>query len=394
MAKLIGAAGRAVVLAALLALVPAADVGAQSLFNAAGLGLPGEALDGRARALGSMGIGLPGSSILPTDPGALARVGISTGVMAASPSWVDYNSAGNLGSFEGNRFPLLGLAYPVFGGMASVQIGSFLDQGYEVTRIGEVSIGGSPVRTTDDFRQDGSVSNLNLGFARTIGSRFAAGVTLGRYAGNLDRTLVRTYGEEGESGNVDTYRESGVWSWTGQSITLGGTAELPNVRVAASIQIPSDLDAEASTQTRGSDRSFALPVQYRVGATANLGPSVLVHTSAVIADWSATQDALADGAFAHDGNGFGVGVELSRARVLGKDAPLRFGFRRVGLPFAFDDEQAIERVFSGGFGLVLNETAGVVLGGIDIAIERGQRRGANLTEHFWRGTLSLLTSGF
>ena len=143
-------AAKTVTASVLVLLVSAAPVWGQSLFNAAGLGTPVEALDGRARALGSMGIGLGGPSIMPTDPGGLARLGISTGVMAASPSWVDYSASGDRsGSFQGNRFPLVGIGYPFFGGMASVQFGSFLDQSYEVTRVGEADLGDGPVQTSD-----------------------------------------------------------------------------------------------------------------------------------------------------------------------------------------------------------------------------------------------------
>ena len=103
----------------------------QSLFNAAGLGTPVDALDGRARALGSIGIGLTGGSMMQTDPGGLARLEISTGIMAASPSWIDYSASNSRsGTFKGNRFPLLGIAYPVLGGMAAIQISSVLDQTY------------------------------------------------------------------------------------------------------------------------------------------------------------------------------------------------------------------------------------------------------------------------
>ena len=387
-------AAKSVTVSVLVLLASAAPVWGQSLFNAAGLGMPVEALDGRARALGSMGIGLGGPSIMPTDPGGLARLGISTGVMAASPSWVDYSASGDdSGSFQGNRFPLVGIGYPFFGGMASVQFGSFLDQTYELTSVGEADLGNERVPTSDDFTQDGSVSNVNLGFARAINERFAAGLTVGRYAGSLDRTLVRTYGDEEEEGNVDQYIESGVWSWAGWSLTAGGSANFEGLEVAASVQIPSTLSGSASDETRGSDGSFSLPIQYRVGATANLGSSVLLHSSVVLADWSSSEDEWAD-AYANSGSGFGVGLELSRARLLGKDAPLRFGFRRVGLPFAFEDESVTERTLSGGFGLVLNETAGIVLARIDMSIERGRRSSANLTENFWRATLSLLTSGF
>ena len=141
----------------------------QSLFNAAGLGTPVDALDGRARALGSIGIGLTGGSMMQTAPGGLARLEISTGIMAASPSWIDYSASNSRsGTFKGNRFPLLGIAYPVLGGMAAIQISSVLDQTYEVTRIGETDLGDGPVRTSDAFTQDGSVSNVNLGFSRAL----------------------------------------------------------------------------------------------------------------------------------------------------------------------------------------------------------------------------------
>ena len=128
----------------------AAPVGAQSLFNSAGMGLPVEALDGRARALGSLGIGLQGASLMPTDPAAIARYLISTGIMAGQPSWVEYaQDGGPSGSFQGNRFPLLGIAYPVFSGMMSIQIGTFLDQHFVTELAGTIDLQGSPVGTMD-----------------------------------------------------------------------------------------------------------------------------------------------------------------------------------------------------------------------------------------------------
>jgi len=383
-------------IASVALLAVASPLAAQSLFNAAGLGIPVEALDGRARALGNLGIGLDGGSFMPTDPGALGRLGISTGVMVAQPSWTDYSlDGGEAGQFQGNRFPLLGLAYPVLSGMMSVQVGSFLDQEYEARTSGTIDVGTGPIATTDVFRQDGSISNLNVGFSRMVTSSVSVGLMVGRYAGSLDRTLTRTYGDEGDAGNVDPYVETGVWSWVGHSFTAGATADVGStLRVAASVQVPTDLDAQASEETRGDDRTFALPIQYRVGATAALTPSLKVTGSMALADWSSTGDDLAGGSFAHNANGVGVGLELSRARLWGKDAPLRFGFRQTGLPFSFDDDRVDERVFSAGFGLALNTTNSIVLAGVDLAVERGRRSGGGLTESFWRATLSLLASGF
>lgn len=382
-------------LIATVALLSAASPAvAQSLFNSAGLGLPLEALDGRSRALGNLGIGLPGASFLPTDPAALGRFTVSTGVIAAQPSWVDFsNDVGQSGNFQGNRFPLIGLAYPIAGGMASVQLGSFLDQNFRIASSGSVMISGEAVTTDDEFLQDGSVSNLNVGYARLFGEDLSLGLTLGRYAGSVDRILVRRYGG-GEVG-IDDYVEAGIWRYVGHSVTAGGSWDLsPDLRLAGSVQLPTDLEANASAVTRGSDRSFDLPIRYRLGASANLGESLLVTGSFAMADWSKVQDDLTSGAFANSTTGVGVGVELSRARLWGKDAPLRFGFRRVDLPFSTTASGATEQVFSGGFGLALNTTNDVVLAGIDLAIERGRRSGGGLTENFWRATLSLLASGF
>lgn len=381
-------------LAIVLALVagPAGTAQAQSVFNAAGLGVPSEALDARARALGSMGIGLPGGAFMPTDPAALGRLTVPTGVVASQSSWVDYSTEpGETGTFEASRFPLLGVAYPAFGGMMSVQIGSFLDQHYRAARTGTVDLSSGAVQSMDEFVQDGSVSNLNLGYARSFGD-VSVGLTAGRYAGSVVRTLTRTY--DGDA-NVDSYVERGTWSYGGYHVSPGVSADLNGTfHVAASVQIPTALDADASDETLGADRSFDLPVQYRAGASASFDVGLLLSASVSRADWSGTQDDLAGSARAGDANGYGVGLEFSRARLLGKDAPLRFGFRRSTLPFSFGDDDVTERVISGGLGLSLNTTNEIVLASMDLAVERGRRAGMGIVENFWRGTISFRASGF
>lgn len=374
--------------------VQARDSEAQSVFNAAGLGVPSEALDGRSRAMGSMGIGLPGGAFMPTDPAALGRLSVATGVIANQPSWVDYTADGGpSGSFQGNRFPLMGLAYPVFDGMMSFQVGSFLDQHYTDSRTGTVDLSTETVATNDEFIQDGSVSNLNFGYARRLGTDASVGVTVGRYAGSIVRTLTRTFGEEIVA-DVNSYVESGRWAYSGYHLTTGVSATLTDrYHVAASVQIPSDLDAEAQDDTDGSDRTFSLPVQYRAGVSATFGP-VLFGASAVLADWSDTQDDLTGSVQAGSANGFGLGVEFSRARLWGRDAPLRFGFRRSTLPFAFDADEVTERIFSGGVGLALNRTNDITLAAVDLALERGRRWAGGISENFWRGTLSFQAAGF
>lgn len=289
---------------------------AQSLFNAAGMGVPIEALDARARALGNLGIGLPGASLLPSDPASAGRFAISTGVMAGQPSWVNYVAEGGIsGKFQGNRFPLMGMAYPLFAGMMSVQIGSFLDQHFQAESVGTIDLGNGPLETMDTFVQDGSVSNLNIGFARLVGERTSIGITLGRYAGSVVRTLTRSYGEE-EATEVEDYIESGTWAYTGQSLTAGVSADIgSSIRVAGSVQFPTDLEATASEETGGRDRTFDLPIQYKVGVSAALADGLTVSGSIARADWSSVSDDFAGAARAGNTNGYGFGVELSRARL-------------------------------------------------------------------------------
>lgn len=64
---------RVVTLAVGLSLLGGVPLAAQSLFGSSGLGLPLEAVDARARALGNLGLGLSGGALLPGDPAAAAR---------------------------------------------------------------------------------------------------------------------------------------------------------------------------------------------------------------------------------------------------------------------------------------------------------------------------------
>ena len=124
-----------------------------------------------------------------------------------------------------------------------------------------------------------------------------------------------------------------------------------------------------------------------------MAPGLVVNTSLAFADWAGASEGLTEPVTVGTANGFGVGLELTRARVLGKEAPLRFGYRRTGLPFSFEGGSASESVWAGGFGLALNETDSFLLAGADFALERGRRSGADVTEEFWRLTVSVTVSG-
>ena len=375
----------------------AASVSGQSIFNSAGVGLPVEALDGRARALGSFGIGLPGASLLPADPGGAGRLLFPTGVFSAQPTWAEYTEDGSseIRDSQGGRFPLIGMAYPVFGGTATIQLTSFLDQNFSGERPVIVDLGGVPAEAADYFRQDGSVSTILFGYGRYILPNTSLGLNIGRYAGTVERRLARDFGDTTGSGDVADYETRGLWSYSGEVISAGLSSDLSSlIRVAASATWSSGLGAQAIEQTTGVNRSFSIPLQLMVGASVRLSPGLIVVASATSADWSQIEKDLVSGAKARATRGFGVGLELSQARVLGKEAPLRVGYRSTQLPFTLRSGVVQERIFSGGLALTLNETDGVVLATTDLAVERGQRSGGSITEDFWRGTVSVRLASF
>lgn len=386
-------------LVALALLAVASPVTAQSLFNSAGIGLPVETLDARSRALGNVGVGLMGGALRPTDPAAAARLVTPTAQFTAQPSWVEYrrDETGESGTIRGARFPMVGLAYPAWDyGLVSLTFGSFLDQRYEARREETVNLKEGPLSVSDEFVSDGGVSTIQLGFARTVGEVVSVGVSAGRYSGNVVRRITRTFEGEGSGAEgAEPFGIGGRWGYSGTALSLGASLEVGSVaRVAASVSRGGTLEAEASDDTEGADGSFDLPTRLRIGGSAVLAPGLMASLGFTVADWSATADDLRSATTAGQTKSFGAGLELTRARLLGRRAPLRIGYRRTELPFVFSEGTPVESVFSAGLGLALQESGEFTLAGVDVAVERGNRADDGLSEDFWRATLTLRVSGF
>ena len=231
---------RVLLLAMGLSAAACAPLTAQSFFSSAGLGLPIEAVDARARALGNVGLGLSGGTLLPSDPAAAARLRLPTGVLVAQPSWADASDGAQNSYFRGTRFPLLAAAYPGFGGIFSVQFASIIDQDFVGERESTVMLGGTPVVARDLFQQNGSVSSMNVGYARMLTEETSVGLSVGRYTGTFGRTFSRTV-ESGVGGAVQDYVSIGSWAYSGYLVT-GGVAtrlvDLVNVSASATWSSP------------------------------------------------------------------------------------------------------------------------------------------------------------
>jgi hypothetical protein len=68
--------------------------------------------------------------------------------------------------------------------------------------------------------------------------------------------------------------------------------------------------------------------------------------------------------------------------------------RKSDLPFTFDGESPTESVLSGGIGLNLMPAQVGLVGAIDLAFERGDRKAGSLSESFWRATVTFRVGSF
>lgn len=391
-----------ITLALLVSLAAPGSAAGQSLFSAVGLGFPMEPLDARAIALGGVGVGLRGATILGTDPASAARIPVPVAVMTAQPSWVDFGrtDSDESGSFRGSRFPSMGIAYPAWRyGIVTLSFESAFDQRFQAERVVSLDLREGPVEATDEFVSQGGISQARLGFARPVGERLSVGLSLGRYTGSVTRSLERGVPEDSLSSApspfADPYETGGRWGYSGTSVTGGARLALGEVGlVGGSVTWSGGLNAEASEGTDGDDRSFDIPLQIRLGASALLAPGLSLSAGYSSADWSGIDDDLAVGSSVGSVRSYGGGVELTRATLFGRNAPLRVGYRHRDLPFTFQGGAPTETAWTGGVGLALNEVGELVRAGLDLAIERGERTSTVINEKFWRASLTLRVAGF
>lgn len=391
---------RAFGLLALVLIVAPGRTSAQSLFAQGGLGVPVEPVDARARGQGSIGVGLFGVSLTPLDPAAGFSI-VPTLTVTLQPSWGSFELGEQTGNLEGQRFPIMGAAYPAFGGrgMFSVTLGSFMDQRWAVAAPDTLNLAGEETPVLDTFESSGGISTVRVGYAHRVSSSLVVAGNLGVMTGQVTRLFSRQFDSTAVEAGVSDFEAEGRWRWLGPAGAIGARwdpSEL--VRVSGSVNWYGTLEAQPRDSTPGGTYNFDLPVELRAGTSVTLTPELNVNASLYYADWSVVGESLSDSLPASEtasaALGFGGGVEWSGLGLAGKTFPLRLGYRHQELPFAFRGETPKERIFAGGLGFNLAQQEGVVLARMDLALERGHRSSANLSERYWRFTLSFTAAGF
>ena len=378
----------------LASIVP--SLAGQSLFGSQGLGMPLEPLDARARALGSSGVGLLGPSLSMTDPAAAARIFLPSVQITLQPHWVDGDLAGQAVNNQGVRFPQMAVSYPVpsLGGTALIHIGSFMDQRWEVQQPSTQEFRGEEIDVTDIFESDGGISTFQVGWAQRLGDDLSLGVEIGTRMGSVVRSFQRII-DGGGVFEVVPFRTGGKWSYSGLTTVLGVQWDpIPAIRLGGTVSMSQDLKAKPTERTYGEAESFALPTEYRFGASGILTPRLALSVGFSFADWKPSNENLGSESLTGAVLTYGGGLEWAGFQLGDRNFPVRLGMRRSDLPFTFDGENPTENVLSGGLGLNLIPPSIGLVGGIDLAFERGTREVSSLSESFWKATVTFRVGSF
>jgi len=371
---------------------------AQSLLGTRGLGLPIEAMNARARALGSEGVGLMDGNLNATELATATGLLLPTANFSLQPHWGSGSVDGTSVEAQGTRFPLLGLAYPVLSlnGMVTLTYGAFMDQRWKAQETETIEVEGVPTTVTNTFTSDGGIAALRLGWSQRFGRTLSLSVNGGLHTGSVVRTYRRNFDElAGKFPELLAFSDGGKWVYHGLTAGLGAAWDPVDVlRLGASVTWSGDLDAKPTDDTAGRAATYALPTVFRFGATGVLTPALSLSLGTSYQNWTGSEGGLEPEVVAGGIWSFGGGLELEASGPWGRTLPLRIGMRRAGLPFLFNGEKATETLYSGGLGLNLTQADQFVLAGADLALERGGRTAGTLKEDFWRMTLTFRVSGW
>ncbi len=368
----------------------------QSLFGRQGLGIPMDPVGARARALGSSGVGLLGPSLSPVDLAAAAWIFLPTAQVTMQPQWVDVTYADQSASTTGTRFPDLGLAYPLpsLNGTALLHISSLFDQRWEVQEAFTEELGGEDVSVTDVFKSDGGISTIQLGWAQRVGEDLSLGFGIGTRIGSVTRRFTRLIDAQDITG-VSPFLMGGEWQFDGLAASLGFQWDpIQALRLGGAVNWSGDLKAKPVAGTDGESVSSDLPMEYRLGASGILTPRLALFLGLSFSKWEDSGGFLGDGEAAGSVWSYGGGVEWAGPQMGTRNFPLRLGVKRSDLPFTFEGETPTENLISGGVGLNLVPAGVGFVGTVDIAFERGERKGGSLSESFWRASLTFRVGSF
>src|SRR5205807_1924588 len=177
----------------LLSILPSFPLSAQdSQFGIRGLGTPGRLETVRVRSTaGAFG---PFDALSPLTEASLGDLQGLAATAVGGTSYRDADVAGGTASLRATRFPVMGLAGPVFGRLVlSGGFTTYLDRTWDVTLRDSLLLRGTMLPYVDELSSDGGVTDLRFAAALRVSTRFALGAAVHVLSGSTRETAARTF---------------------------------------------------------------------------------------------------------------------------------------------------------------------------------------------------------
>lgn len=217
---------------------------------------------------------------------------------------------------------------------------------------------------------------------------------MGLYRGKVTRTFTRQFDTVAVVNPIAPFINGGKWSFFGTEATLEAMWDpVSVVRLGASVAWRGTLKADPTDDTEGAPREIQLPVEFGVGASLVLSPTLVFVGGVETSDWSDLGDPRFTAVAAGRTVDFGFGLEWSGKSFWAGAFPLRIGYRKTELPFLFADSPAVETSLSAGLRVVMAQVQGIPVTTLDLSWESGRRSAGPLDESFRRMSVTFRVSG-
>jgi len=346
----------------LLSILPSFPLSAQdSQFGIRGLGTPGRFETVRVRSTG--GAFGPFDALSPLTEASLGDLQGLAATAVGGTSYRDADVAGGTASLRATRFPVMGLAGPVFGRLVlSGGFTTYLDRTWDVTLRDSLLLRGTMLPYVDELSSDGGVTDLRFAAALRVSTRFALGAAVHVLSGSTRETAARTFDDT----TYHAIKQNDETRYDGLGVSGSLLIDpLPELRLSLFARSDNRLRARlGDVVTAQTD----LPNTFGGGLRWAPSPSVRLAGTVTRRTWA---DA---GAGAFNTVNWSAGLEVGAGFT-----PLRIGARGGQLPFGAGATAPTEVGFSAGTGRAFARGRALV----DVGLEHLRRSGAGLSERVW-----------
>lgn len=356
---------------ALSVLAPGAARAQQSVFNAAGFGLPTDVSTMRGRALGDAGLGLDGETFSLENPAGLARFRKAGFYLSLLGQNTRIEAPDASATFKDVIFPSAQVVIPWNRVALAIGYAQYLD--FDAGFDSAIEFEGDSIPVS--LERVGGVSVLSTGVGWTVNERTRVGASMDVYVGS--RRTVREVGVGDVSSGALATNDTLSRNFRGFGATLGIERTFRGRgRVSAAWHVRPTLTSRITAAPTGGlidlETKVELPDEWVVGGAVLLAPRLTATVAARGAAWGGFHGLQVEPGTTADMLELGGGLEWRpegrRLLLFGEDAPLRVGLRWRRLPLELNGSPVKEWAASVGYGRTFQGRSG-----FDVVLEAGRR---------------------